>query len=198
MQYNNSEIMNGYKIVFLILAVIFISMYTYNYYTLDESKTEIKTLTTPNNCISANEINSFGSVETKDFTINIPNTWKVKTFEGAQTNNSLIFGINEYDNTEFLSVWIGDYNKTAHDFLIDTLKPLSNYTITEEKEVSSNIGIIRNIKINFKSNNEYVQDMYVIIKNNKAYLILIRAQSINYLKYSETINKVICSFNNKN
>jgi hypothetical protein len=189
--------MNGYKIIFLVLAVVFISIYTYNYYTYEDNTTEIQSLKNSNNCILQNEINLYGTIETKDFTINIPNTWKVKTFENAQIN-SFVLGINEYDNTEFLSIWIGDYNKSSHDFLINTLKPLSNYKIIDEKEISTNIGTVRNIRIEFSNTNSYTQDMYAIIKNNKAYLILLRTQTSNYNKYTDVIQKIICGFNTKN
>lgn len=188
--------MNWYKVIFLVLAIVFVSIYTYNYYTYEDNTTEIQNLKNTNNCISENEINLYGTIETKDFIMNIPNTWKVKTFENAQVN-SFVLGISEYDNTEFLSIWIGDYNKSSHDFLIDTLKPLSNYNIIDEKEISANIGNIRNIRIEFTNVNSYTQDMYAIIKNNKAYLILLRTQTSNYNKYKNVIEKIICSFENK-
>lgn len=197
MHYNNSEIMNWQKWVFLILAIIFVVLYSYNYYSEKNNNIKIEQLNNANNCISQNEINLYGTIETLDFYMNIPNNWKVKTFENAQIN-SFVLGINEYDNTEFLSIWIGDYNKTSHDFLIDTLKPLSNYKIINEKEITTNIGTLRNIRIEFNTSNSYTQDMYAIIKNNKAYLILLRTQSSNYNKYTNIITKIICSFNIKN
>lgn len=188
--------MNWYKIIFLVLAIIFVSIYSYNYYTYKDNTPEVKSLKNINNCIAENETSLYGTIETKDFIMNIPNTWEVKTFANAQAN-SFVLGINEHDNTEFLSVWVGDYNKSTHDFLIDTLKPLSNYRIVDEKEVYSSMGKIRNIKIEFTNINNYTQDMYAVIKDNKAYLILLRTQKLNYNKYNDIVKKVICSFRNK-
>ncbi len=180
--------MNYKAWIFLILGCIFVILYTYNYYTTDNLKLEdIK----PNQCIS--NTSNYGIYNLDNFSIIVNKSWKLGKLENVNNDLTLIF--NENNPSEFISIWIGDYNKSSKSLLIDTLKKITNYEIIHDKKITINNREYDNFKIKFKYNNlEYTQNLYGFIENNKGYLIITKYITNNEKYYINDINTLICSF----
>jgi len=176
--------------IFLILLIVFFVFYTVDYYNMPK----LENISKSTSCLTSLELKEFGLFKKEDYSIYIPKDWPFVELN-AGSKNTYSFGIsdNEY---EFLSIWSGDYNKDAESLLIDTIKPLSNYTINNKTKIKTENGTtLEKANLTFKVLNEtYNQNIYTYKENNKAYLILIRTNQYNTNNFENIINKIICSF----
>lgn len=178
--------------LFLIVCFVFVVIYTYDYINLPK----LDKIGTINNCITASEKDQFGLFKQDTYQIYLPKDWPFMELNTGKIPGTYNFGINKDDSYEFLSIWSNDYNKTSDDLLLETLKPLTNYTVDEQSTLKTNNGEqLKRIIISFKGeNNTYKQELYTYTKDNKGYLILARLSSQNINEFQTTLDKIICSF----
>jgi hypothetical protein len=179
--------------IFLICCIVFIGLYTYNYLITPR----LNDLKTNNDCLNENDIDQYGLFEQNNYQIILPKEWSFAKLNMQIPKNTFIFSTNVQDPYEFFSIWTGDYNKTSKDLLIDTLMPLKNYTIENQKSIINEKDIeLKHMIINFKGETRsFTQEIFTYVKDNKGYLILIRNNSQNQYGFEDTLKKIICSFN---
>ena len=178
--------------ILLIVIIVFIVFYTYDYFSIPK----LGDLKTPNNCITQAEIETFGLFKGPDYQIYLPKDWPFVKLSAGNTQGTYTFGINKDDDYEFFSIWSGDYNKDSDALLLDSLKPLSNYTIEKQTTVkTANIAKIKDFVIKYKTDQgQLKQEIFTYTKDNTGYLILMRNKSGNYSSNKATLDKIICSF----
>lgn len=175
----------------LVCFIIIAGIYTYDYFTLPS----IDNINEPNNCILANETDTFGLFKQADYDVYLPKDWPFVSFD-VRIPNTNTFGINKNDNSEFLSIWASDYNKNTDALIIDTLTPFTNYTIDSKTTIKTNEGEeFTKVIISFKTDLGITkQELYALVKDGKGYLIIARVKTFNYNSFLETLNKITCSF----
>jgi hypothetical protein len=147
------------------------------------------------NCITIDEKEDFGLLNGNNYEIFIPKDWTFAKLDSALPKDTFVFSTNPNDDYQFFSVWSGDYNKTAKDLLLESITSLTNYNIVDQKSIINEKGIeFKHMTIELKNGNtEFIQDTYAYVQNNKAYLLLLRSNSLNETN-SQILKKIICSF----
>jgi len=178
--------------IFLIVAIVFIGIYTYDYFTmprLDKIKLQ-------NKCITQEDLKTFGLYKGQGYQIYIPKDWPFVKLSTAMSKSQTAFGINSKDPYEFFSIWADDYNKNVDQLLIDTLKSLSNYAIEKQDiaKTESNLEL-KHLLVSYRTEfGQMKQEMFAYTKNNKGFLILMRSKQENFTQNQKYLNKIICSF----
>ena len=183
--------------LFVIVAIIFIVVYTYSYFANPSPK--LDSLKTSNSCISGKELSTFGLFQQPTYEISLPKKWPFMQLKGGSAPGTFTFGINKNDPYEFLSIWSGDYNKTSQRLLLNILEPLRNYKIIKQDKIKTNSNEeLKRVLIQFDvGSTNLKQEVYAYVKNNIGYVILVRLRTQDYDSFSDTLSKIICSFKTK-
>lgn len=179
--------------IFLIICVVIAGLYTYNYFNMPR----LDNLTTINNCISSDEKDNYGLFKRNNYEIYLPKDWPFMELSVGAIPGNYNFGINKEDPYEFISIRQIDYNKSTDDLILETLKPLTNYTILDQSTFTTqNKEIMKKVIIKFNDpSNKYVQEIYSYTKNNSGYLIYVIISSQNKRDFENIyLNKILCSF----
>jgi len=178
--------------ILLAVIIVFCVFYTYDYFTMPK----IENISKANNCLTNTDIDIFGQFKNANYSIYLPKEWQFATLNAGNTQETYSFIINPNDNYEFFSIWSRDYNKDADALILETLKPITNYKIDLQDNIKTANGeTLKKISITLKNESgDYKQELFAFVKNEKGYLLLARVKSQNYNIYTNTINKITCSF----
>lgn len=184
--------------IFLIIIIAIGILLLYNYYV---PKNDLGSLTSTfsSSCLTSAEKDKFGLLQTDKYSLYLPKNWETAIITGTDTQTTKNFKINSSDEYEFFSIWSKGYPNDADTLLLDTLKSLKGYTIESTSTIKTGKGVaLKRMLVSFSTDiGQFKQDMLAYTKDNKGYLLLLRAKTYNSGSYKTTLDKIVCSFETK-
>lgn len=182
--------------ILLILIIIIAGFLLYNYYL---PKNDLDPVTPNSGCLTSAEKSQYGLLQTNKYKLFLPNSWETAQISGTDPEATKNFKINSSDEFEFFSVWSKGYPNDADTLLLDTLKSLNDYKIESTGTIKTAKGVtLKKMIVSFTTDiGNFKQEMLAYTKDNKGYLMLLRAKTYNFDTYKSKIEKITCSFETK-